>query len=184
MPKARRKPTNLPGHDGRFHLGEKTILDPYSGKEELKAVNTKHDALENLFSRGTISQAQKQAGDRVAALHVRAAGSGAKGIDYADDRVDGGGVWKDIPASQLDAMQELARVSRVVGKVGYAVLIRVAADGLSLREVAIMLAGRDRPSAGECDYVSRTFKDALDEAAVYFQLQTQSMAPSRRLGPL
>lgn len=184
MPKARRRPSALPGHNGQFKLGQKTVTDPYSGKEEVKTVNTRHDALETLFARGAVSRAQKEAGDRIAALHMRAAGSGAKGIDYADDKVDGGGVWKDIPASQLDAMQQLARLSRVVGLVGYAVLIRVAADGCSLREVAVMMVGKDKPNKYECDYVSRTFKDALDEAAVFFRLQSREKAPSRRLGSL
>lgn len=184
MPKARRQPAALPGYNGQFRLGEKTVIDPYSGKEEVKRVNTRHDALETLFARGAISKAQKEAGDRVAALHVRAAGSGAKGIDYADDRVDGGGVWKDIPTSHLEAMQELARLSRVVGLVGYAVLIRVAADGCSLREVAVMMVGKEKPNKYECDYVSRMFKDALDEAAVHFRLQMRNKAPSHRLGAL
>lgn len=181
MPKARRKPA-LPGYDGRFKPGAKTVIDPYSGKEEVKWVNTRHDALENLFARKKITAAQKEAGDRIAALHVRASGAGARGMDYADDRVDGGGVWKDIPASQLDAMKALAEVSRVVGKVGYAVLIRVACDGCSLRDVVMMMTGKNRPNKYECDYVSRTFRDALDELAVHFRLQPQNCAPSGRLG--
>lgn len=186
MPPKPAAKTHTPKHgfDGRVRLEPKDIEDPWSGKVERKLGNACHDTLEALHSKGRIDDAQKRAGDRVRALHERSAGAGAKGIDYADDRVDGGGVWKDIPAHQLDGMMELARLSRAVGKVGYAVLIRVAVDGCNIGDIARMLTSKPKPSPIERDYASRTLKDALDEAAVYFGYQTQSRSPSARLGPL
>lgn len=177
------KPPATPkhGYDGRFKPGHKTVSDPYDGKPLHVACNARHDALESLYVRKRINEAQKRAGDRVAALCVRSAGEGVKGIDYADDRVDGGPAWKDIPTSRMEAAQELAALSRAVGKLGYAVLVRVAGDGFEIQEVARLWSGNPRPSKMERDYVSKTLQDALSEAAVHYGFQNAERGPSARI---
>lgn len=169
------------GYDGRFKPGTKTVADPYDGKPLHVACNARHDPLESLYVRKRINEAQKRAGDRVAALCVRSAGEGVKGIDYADDRVDGGPAWKDIPTSRMEAAQELGLLSRAVGKLGYAVLIRVVGDGFEIQEVAKLWSGNPKPSKMERDYVSKTLQDALSEAAVYYGFQSDQSGPSARV---
>lgn len=188
MPKPSRKatprkpPSAKHGYDGRFKPGQKEVKNPNPvGPDRITVdINTKHDAVETLLARGRITEAQKQAGDRVRALYEAMQGSGARGVDLGAVRVDGGQVARNQSLSQLEAIETLGNLSRVLGKIGYQVVILCAGQGFGLRQTADTWCGRTA-SRSEMDFISGTLQAALGEAAVHFGLQTPSKAPSARL---
>lgn len=178
-------PYTLPpaGYEGKMKPGAREVDNPYDvGPERITVTcNTRNDAIESLMARGRITEAQKQAGDRVRTLYEKVEGSGARGIDYADQRVDGGKIATTVNLTQLEAIESLGNLSKRVGKVGYAVLVSCAGQGLSLRQVADTWS-EGRASRSEMDFISGTLQAALGEAAVYFGLASPSTAPSARVG--
>lgn len=129
-----------------------------SNLRRIKAVkNLRESAIETLFARGKLDEAQKKAGDRFRATWEAAGGAGAGAMDYAQMRVDGGGARDPISERQVDASKALRACRDLLGRRNYDLVVRVAGQGLSLSDISS--DSRARLTMAD------NLRDALDDLA-------------------
>jgi hypothetical protein len=98
--------------------------------------NLRESAIETLFARGKLDEAQKKAADRFRTTWEACGGSGAAAMDYSRTHVDGGGARDPISERQVDAGHELARCKVMLGVRNFALVSKVCGQGLSFGDIA------------------------------------------------
>lgn len=119
--------------------------------------NARESAIEMLFARKLLNEAQKQTADRFRSVWERCGGSGSAALDYTREVVDGGGVREAISERQIDAGRELVRCRQVLGARLYDLICKVCGQGLSLQQIAEVK--RDRLTATD------NLRNGLDDLA-------------------
>lgn len=122
-------------------------------------INLRESAITTMTVQRVIDAAQRRAADWFREQWERAGGSGAAAMDYTKERVDGCGVTEAITDRQLDAGKELACVSRLVGVIAFNILVKVAGQGMAIKDIA----KSQREVKTTADYL----KDALTVIAEY-----------------
>lgn len=97
--------------------------------------NLRESAIETLFARGKLDEAQKKAGDRFRAVWEACGGAGTAAMDYARTHVDGGGARDPISERQIDAGKELASCRVMLGQRNFALVCKVCGQGLSFSDI-------------------------------------------------
>ncbi|KRA42111.1 hypothetical protein [Devosia sp. Root635] len=127
-----------------------------SNLKRIKAVkNLRESAVETLYARGKLDDAQKKAADRFRATWEAAGGAGAGAMDYAQIRVDGGGAKEPISDRQVDAGKALRDCRVLLGRRNYELVVKVAGQGLSFSDITVV----DRTRNTMAD----NLRDALDD---------------------
>lgn len=116
-------------------------------KKVTAAINVRESAIETLYARGQVDQAQKRAADRFRAIWEAMGGAGARALDYSREVVDGGGAVEPIKDHQLNAGQELNRCRKLLGARGYDLVCKVCGEGYALGELCD--TKRDRLTAAD-----------------------------------
>lgn len=125
-------------------------------------INPRESAIETLFSRKFIGDAQKKAADRFRATW-EAAGGRVASLDYGRDRVDGGKT--DPVTARLAAAQELRRCRHLLGQRGFDVIQAVCGEGRSLSELT--------PHKRERLTMADNLRADLDDLATMWGLRTR-----------
>ncbi len=129
-----------------------------SNPRRIKAVkNLRESAIETLYARGRLDEAQKKAGDRFRATWEAAGGGGAGAMDYAQLRVDGGGAKDPISERQVDASKMLRDCRVMLGQRNYDLVVKVAGQGLSFADITTVERTRNT--------MADNLRDALDDLA-------------------
>lgn len=97
--------------------------------------NLRESAVETLFARGKLDDAQKKAADRFRAIWEACGGAGAGAMDYSRTQVDGGGARDPISERQVDAGKELASIRIMLGKRNYDLVCKVCGQGFSFSDI-------------------------------------------------
>ncbi|MET3899686.1 hypothetical protein ABIB57_003648 [Devosia sp. UYZn731] len=118
--------------------------------------NLRESAVETLFARGKLDEAQKRAADRFRATW-EACGGTVGAMDYARQHVDGGGARDPISERQLDAGKVLRACRDILGQRNYDLVIKVAGQGLSFSDITNVERVRNT--------TADNLRDALDDLA-------------------
>ena len=121
------------------------------------AKNLRESAVETLFARGRLDEAQRKAADRFRATWEACGGAGTGAMDYAQLRVDGGGTKDPISERQVDAGRTLAACRVLLGARNYKLVCQVAGQGLSFGDITQV--ARDRLTMAD------NLRDSLDDLA-------------------
>ncbi len=97
------------------------------------AHNYNESAVESLYHRKFIGSAQKKAADRFRELW-EAAGGKTSGMDYTQDRVDGGKA--DPVLGRIHAAQELERCRNLLGTRHFSNIEKLCGEGLGLQQLS------------------------------------------------
>jgi hypothetical protein len=119
--------------------------------------NARESAVEMLFARKLLNEAQKQTADRFRSAWERCGGAGSAALDYTREVVDGGGAREAISERQIDAGRELVRCRQILGARIYDLICKVCGQGLSLQQLAP--SNRDRLTAAD------NLRNGLDDLA-------------------
>jgi hypothetical protein len=133
--------------------------------------NIRHDVLEYEFACKRIDEAQKIAGDKLAALIARAGIGGAKAIDYENPKVDGGGKSDTLTDAVADAHKRLKHIREGIGPKRYALLTLAIGSGKNFEEIAGSweVGGQYRPDRRSMRaYIAIEFRAALDDLVGVF----------------
>lgn len=132
-------------HVGKLDIVTVDMDNPYFNPDHLTSAtnpkrirvtkNLRESAVETLFARGKLDQAQKQAADRFRATWEACGGAGTGAMDYTRTHVDGGGARDPISERQVDAGKELARCRSLLGQRNYDLVCKVAGQGLSFGDI-------------------------------------------------
>ena len=120
------------------------------------AKNLLESAVETLYARGRLDEAQKKAADRFRATW-EACGGAVAAMDYAQLRVDGGGAKDAISDRQVDAGKALRACRELLGQRNYDLVVKIAGQGLSFSDITMV--GRTRNTMAD------NLRDALDDLA-------------------
>jgi len=146
--------------------GERTVDDPYQPGLKVRArVNLAEHPLELMRARGRIDDAQYEAGVRFRAIYERAMIGGGGGIDPARIRVDGGAPGDAFTDDVAMALNDLRRLSRDLGMIGYRVLQAVAGQGETISDLAARWQGTDAERIKH-SYLSLRIRESLDVLAL------------------
>lgn len=99
------------------------------------AKNLRESAVETLFARGKLDEAQKRAADRFRAAWEACGGAGTGAMDYTRTHVDGGGARDPISERQVDAGKALRECRMLLGARNYDLVRQVAGQGLSFQDI-------------------------------------------------
>lgn len=99
------------------------------------AKNLRESAVETLYARKKLDDAQKKAADRFRATWEACGGAGAPAMDYSQIRVDGGGARDPISDRMVDASKALKDCRMLLGKRNFELVARVCGQGLSLQDI-------------------------------------------------
>lgn len=136
MPAKKRKPVTLAGNPG-LEVKPVVVQDPYQPRATLVVMkNIRTTPLDNLLWKKRITDVEKQAGEQYQRLWEASEIGGAKAIDYARSRVDGG-AGPQFPLTQavVSARMELIRVHEELGATAATVLRLVVGEGMTIRQV-------------------------------------------------
>lgn len=103
--------------------------------------NVRESAVETLYARGKLDEAQKVTADRFRA-HWEACGGSIGAMDYGREPVDGGGARDPLSARQAEAGRELARCRTLLGARMFALVCQVCGEGRALQEVVAVKRGQ------------------------------------------
>jgi hypothetical protein len=134
------------------------IVDPDGAKV---LVFARGCTLSQLRARRQISDEQFEAGRWIQHLHELAQIGSPRSVDLERPRVDGGKV-EPLSDSKLQAMDDLARIERVLGARDWSLVCDVLIKGLSLTQAAKLRGATGR---GEREHLGRRFRDALRDVA-------------------
>jgi hypothetical protein len=134
------------------------IVDPDGAKV---LVFARGCTLSQMRARRQITDEQFEAGRWLERLHELAQIGSPRSVDLNRPRVNGGKV-EPLPDSKLRAMDDLARVERVLGARDWSLLFDVLVQGLSISQAATM---RKATTRGEIEHLGRRFRDALRDVA-------------------
>lgn len=127
-----------------------------SNPRRIKVVkNLRESAIETLYARGKLDDAQKKVADRFRATWEAAGGAGAGAMDYAQLRVDGGGTKDPISERQVDASKSLRSCRVLLGQRNYDLVVKVAGQGLSFSDITTSERTRNT--------LADNLRDALDD---------------------
>lgn len=135
---------------------------PSNPKRSDAVVNIRESAIETMFARGVIDQAQKKAADKFRAFW-EAMGGKESSMDYTQDRVDGG--RGDPVVGRLTAAQELNKARLLLGARLYDLVCKVCGEGRALSEVSE--SKRDKLTAAD------NLRNSLDDLAEMWGLKTR-----------
>jgi hypothetical protein len=161
------------GYDGKRELVAREVPDPYDGKHLTVIVNTRESTLGHMLARGLIDEGQKAAGDRFRAIYERAIIGAAKAFDYRRPKVDGGKLFDPMHSSSAEAARALKWVRGLVGEADYSLLVLIAGDGRTIRDVV----GDSRAARL---YAGHRFRDALAILAVKWGFDGSPAGGGRR----
>jgi hypothetical protein len=99
------------------------------------AKNLLESAVETLYARGRLDEAQKKAADRFRATWEACGGAGSGAMDYSRTHVDGGGARDPISERQVDAGRSLRDCRVLLGQRNYDLVSKVCGQGLSLQDI-------------------------------------------------
>lgn len=166
-----------PGYEGKMEVRPATVRAPMqTGADdlavEMQAVtkNIRHDVLTYEFHCKRIDEAQKIAGDKLAALINRAGIGGAQAIDYENPKVDGGGKGDTLTDAVADAHKRLRHVREAL-RDRYTLLVLAIGDGMSLKDIARLweIRGPYRPNKRHMEtYIAIEFRAGLDDLVGVF----------------
>lgn len=146
--------------------GVRTVDDPLSPGVKMRArVNLAEHPLELMRARGRIDDAQYEAGVRFRAIYERATIGGGGGIDPSRIRVDGGTRGDAFTDEVATALNDLRRLSRDLGMIGYRVMQAVAGQGETITSLAARWPGSDAEKIKQ-SYISLRFREVLDVLAL------------------
>jgi len=151
------------GFNGMRELAAREVPDPYDGTKLTVIVNNRESSLAHLLARGLIDHCQKLAGDRFRQIYERSIVGGARAIDYEWPKVDGGRFHDPIDDSLREASKHLRVVRTIVGEVDYVILVEIAGQGRTVKEVARSWQDIGSPALTKKVelYVGHRFRDAL-----------------------
>jgi len=129
---------------------------PTNPKRITVAKNLRESAVETLFARGKLDEAQKKAADRFRAAWEACGGTDGA-MDYGQVRVDGGGAKDPISERQIDAGKTLRDCRVLLGQRNFDLVVDVAGRGLSFSDI--------RTEARARLTMADNLRDALDDLA-------------------
>lgn len=97
--------------------------------------NLLESAVETLYARGRLDEAQKRAADRFRATWEACGGAGSGAMDYSRTVVDGGGARDPLNERQVDAGRTLRDCRVLLGARNYELVSKVCGQGLSLQDI-------------------------------------------------
>ena len=97
--------------------------------------NLRESAVETLYARGKLDEAQKKAADRFRATWEACGGAGSGAMDYSRTQVDGGGARDPISERQVDAGRTLRDCRLLLGQRNYDLVSKVCGQGLALQDI-------------------------------------------------
>ncbi|MCA0401304.1 MAG: hypothetical protein LCH38_10870 [Proteobacteria bacterium] len=151
---------------GKIVAGTRIVPDPIETGASLQVrVNLAEHPLEMMRARGRLDVGQYEAGTRFRAIYERAMVGASQAIDYGRMRVDGGRGRDPLPESCAAAHLELARLARMLGQVGYAIVSAVAGQGETVTMLAARWPGAEAGRA-KLDYLTMRLREALDVLSV------------------
>jgi hypothetical protein len=163
---------NMPSVKGASDLGVITTHDPDEIKEVLdgkrapekvkpraKLTNLRDDPVGLLHRRSQVSDLQLAGARTWQAHHDAAAIGGARAIDPAREKVDGGKLADPNTDARLAAMKALARIDGRLGVEGAMLVRRVLGEAMELQRVAAMMGDTRR---SQCEYLGRRLRECLD----------------------
>lgn len=168
------------GHDphinGAKDLGVMTVTDPFDGEPRKKIIALRNDPLGHMHVKGYVDDVQLKAGRAYQRDYGQAEIGGARGIDPAVDKVDGGKFSEPDTDTRLAAQDELERIHAALGEYGRDLVGFVLGQNVQLAMVAQMwglMAHHDYRA------LRRRFIECLDTIAI-----KKGYAPARpAIGP-
>ena len=156
------------GYNGMRELAAREVPDPYDGTKLTVIVNNRESSLAHLLARGLIDDGQKLAGDRFRQIYERSIVGGARAIDYEWPKVDGGRFHDPMNDSLHEAAKHLRLVRSIVGEYDYRLLVEIAGQGRTIREITPSWQGVTSASLNKKAelYVGHRFRDALALLAI------------------
>ncbi len=129
--------------------------------------NLRESAIETLFARGKLDEAQKKAADRFRATWEACGGAGTGAMDYTRTHVDGGGARDPISERQVDAGKELASCRVLLGARNFSLVSKVCGQGLSFGDITT----DQRAKLTMAD----NLRDSLDDLAAVWGIVSQKV---------
>jgi hypothetical protein len=120
--------------DNPFYSREHPVSSTNPRKVRV-AKNLLESAVETLYARGKLDEAQKKAADRFRSMWEASGGAGAPAMDYSQLRVDGGGARDPISARMVDASKSMRDCRLLLGQRNYDLVSKVCGQGLSLQDI-------------------------------------------------
>jgi hypothetical protein len=127
--------------------------------------NLRESAIETLFARGKLDEAQKKAADRFRATWEACGGAGAGAMDYSRTHVDGGGARDPISERVVTAASDLRECRMLLGARNYALVCKVCGQGLSFGDIST----DQRAKLTMAD----NLRDSLNDLAQLYGIATQ-----------
>ena len=156
-----RRATELPSN---AQVRPLVVDDPYEAGAKIVAFQSlRGDTLANLHARGHIDDAQYQAGRELQRFYEHSEIGGVKAMDPTKEAVDGGGIYETLTEQVQRAIQEVARVEKVLGHEGSALARDVLCYGLTLQQCA---QARNLFSETGIKYIGKRFREVLESAAI------------------
>jgi hypothetical protein len=136
MPRARRKPSALPGYEGKRDLKPVLVDAVYEkGKFEVVVRNIRESVLTDLYAHKRIDDAQLMAGTWFRRTY-EAMRMGSMAVDPSREPVDTSGIADPIPTRMITAGQQLAAARAEIGKDGYRIVELVCGEGWDIRDAS------------------------------------------------
>lgn len=121
------------------------------------SVNLRESPIAMMYAKGIISESQLMAANKFRRLWETCGGKGAGSFDYSREPVDGSGPRETITDQRMEAGAKLKAAEERLGRRPYAIVARVAGEGVSIASMGT--THRERTTLA--DYL----KDALDDLA-------------------
>ena len=131
------------------------------------AYNYRESYVGFLFGKGTISEADKRAGDRVRQAFETMGGAGAQAIDYSRTKVDGGKIADPISVRQLEAGATLREVHQRLGPEGHDLVIKLCGECRWPKDLS--------PSGERQRYYSMRLRECLETLAIHWGFRSGKM---------
>lgn len=174
MKKAKRVQRLEPGHDGRFKQGVIEVDNPYDDPEHsrvLTRVNARHDLLIHWWSRGSIDDAQYNAGQRLQMIRYHAEIGAPGTTNYDTDKVDVSGSCDLIADRAVTATKDLLNICAYLGKADYDLVTSLLCGNVKLADYG--------DTKTEREYVAKRARDALSYLAIYWGTKGPAYSPIR-----
>lgn len=149
-----------------MEFGSVAIIDPYSGKVEIKARNIRNHPLDHMMARGRITDAQLEAGNRFLLIWERSEIGGARAIDPGQIKVDTSYWHRGLALGVMAATADLNAIETKLGRRAYTLLVRIIGHRQSPFDLVRDAGGGVYAPAAA--HISASFKEALDDLAVHF----------------